>query len=299
MLWFGANMLNLPTYVSRIESEAKIRNMSLFAMVFNQLSNLAISRFEWEGLPETCNERMMEIVLYFYGKELFFNDPELGYLNLAVNLTGNQNVYYEFLKREAFSINYHKDYTIDNSVLIRNNYTMTPTVFPVIEYSSRISDALRTIDTHIFHIKNPYFVRTNKKEVLSMKNVYKQIGDNEVAVYPSESFASKETPFEVIKTDVQFMGKELWEHVRNLYSEVYTLLGINNSNTDKRERLIVDEVNSNNMVIDMNVNTQYDMRKRACEEINKMFGLNVDVKMKTIRDFEESYTVETEDKDYV
>ena len=52
--------------------------------------------------------------------------------------------------------------------------------------------------------------------------------------------------------------------------------GINN-NFEKKERLLVDEVNSNNDFIDRNVELMYRQRKLACEQMNKKFGWNVKV----------------------
>ena len=52
--------------------------------------------------------------------------------------------------------------------------------------------------------------------------------------------------------------------------------GLNN-NFEKKERLLVDEVNSNNDFIDRNVELMYRQRQIACEEMNKKFGWNVKV----------------------
>ena len=50
-----------------------------------------------------------------------------------------------------------------------------------------------------------------------------------------------------------------------------TFLGIDNANTDKKERLITDEVESNNELIYFYLNCFYKTRKKACDEINKKF----------------------------
>lgn len=283
---FGCDLLNLPL-LDNIKSDANNKNIGQFAEVFNKLSNLAVSRFKWTGLPDTCNERMLEIILYFYGKELFFNDPEMGFLNTAVALQGPLNVYYEHIIRRAISINYNKDYNIDNSVLIRNNPTCTPTAYTVYIYSRKIADALRTLDVQMMHMKHPFLFRTDKKEVSSMRQVIKQTADNEIAIFGSDSFKKQGDLFDKVDTGIEWQGSEIWQHIYNLYNEIYTYLGINNPATEKKERLIVDEVNSNNMVIDMNIETQYQTRKKACEEINRMFGLNVDVEVKKLRDYNE------------
>lgn len=281
---FGSDIMNLPI-LDNIKTTANKENFVQFAEVFNKLSNLAVSRFKWTNLPDTCNERMLEITLYLCGKALFFNDPTLGYLNTQVNLVGNQNVYYEHIEREAHSINYSKRYTIDDSVLIRNNPTTTPSVYTVYTYSKKISDALRTLDTNMLLLKHPFFFRTEKKEVYSMRQALKQIADNEIGIFGSEAFKNNGDNFDVVDTKTNINLGAVWEHIRNLYSEVYTYLGINNQMIEKKERLIVDEVNANNMAIDMNIESQYKERKYACELINKMFGLDVDVEVKTIKDY--------------
>ena len=62
--------------------------------------------------------------------------------------------------------------------------------------------------------------------------------------------------------------------------EFLTLMGLNNSNANnnKKERLLVDEVNVNNGEILMNLDVDFKNRLEACERINKRFGLNISVK---------------------
>ena len=58
--------------------------------------------------------------------------------------------------------------------------------------------------------------------------------------------------------------------------ELLTYLGINNT-LEKKERLIVDETNSNNQFIKMASDIGFKNRQKACEQINEKFGLNIQV----------------------
>ena len=58
-----------------------------------------------------------------------------------------------------------------------------------------------------------------------------------------------------------------------------TYLGIDNANTDKKERLITDEVESNNEIIKYYLNCFYKTRKKACDEINEKYGLDISIKL--------------------
>ena len=63
-------------------------------------------------------------------------------------------------------------------------------------------------------------------------------------------------------------------------NEALTFLGINNANTDKKERLITDEVRANDEQLYIARQIMLNARKQACDEINKMFGLNIDVEFR-------------------
>lgn len=63
-----------------------------------------------------------------------------------------------------------------------------------------------------------------------------------------------------------------------------TFIGLNNL-SEKKERLIADESNSNNEVINMNLQSYLAPRKKACEQFNEKFGLTgdkaIDVKVRS------------------
>ena len=55
-----------------------------------------------------------------------------------------------------------------------------------------------------------------------------------------------------------------------------TFFGLNN-NFEKKERLLTDEVNSNNDYVSSNIDLMLKTREEFCKEVNKMFGLNISV----------------------
>ena len=75
---------------------------------------------------------------------------------------------------------------------------------------------------------------------------------------------------------VPYVADKLLEDKKKIENELLTLFGLNNV-IDKKERLIVDEANANNDYINRNVDLLYKNRKIACNEINKKFGLNINV----------------------
>ena len=76
--------------------------------------------------------------------------------------------------------------------------------------------------------------------------------------------------------NVPYVTDKLNEYRYELEREILTFFGLNNS-FEKKERLLVDEVNANNDFISRNVDLMYQSRLDACNEINKKFGLNIRV----------------------
>lgn len=71
---------------------------------------------------------------------------------------------------------------------------------------------------------------------------------------------------------------------RTVVNNFLTEIGINNSNTNKKERLITDEVESNNEEVSANINIVYDNLKAGFDAFNKISGLNISVKLNDTND---------------
>ena len=56
-----------------------------------------------------------------------------------------------------------------------------------------------------------------------------------------------------------------------------TYLGIENTKTDKKERMVSDEVLGNMGDVEAQRFTRLNSRKQFCKEVNEMFGLEIDV----------------------
>ena len=106
-----------------------------------------------------------------------------------------------------------------------------------------------------------------------------QYQGNEPAIYADMDFDPKS--LQCINLNIPYLVDKLQAAKHDIINECYTLLGISNANTDKKERLIVDEVNANDGQILATTNNMLMMRQLACDQINKMFGLNVSVKLRT------------------
>jgi hypothetical protein len=249
-----------------------------FFTIYAGLKNLALNIFEWEGLPETMEGDFIEEALYENGQAFFFKDKKLGLLCLKCNEESGRNVYNRAIRYRVQGFNYNKTYSIDEGALIRNNKLKTNTHDKIILYTNKLCEIERTLDVNVKQCKTPYIVTCDEKDLLTFKNIFKQVDGNVPAIYADKNLNMNAV--DILQTGVKFMGAELSDYRHDVTNEILTFLGINNANTDKRERLVTDEVNANNEVIMENIDYMYVERQKAVKKINEMFGLNVSVKIK-------------------
>ena len=107
-----------------------------------------------------------------------------------------------------------------------------------------------------------------------------QIKDNEDAIIGSNDLGVEN--FNINNTITPNNTLELYTLKKRLYNEALSDLGINNFNTDKKERMLQDEITSNDEEIYLTRAGMLEARKEACRQINEMFGLNIDVHYRNI-----------------
>lgn len=247
---------------------------------YDRLKTISLSLFEWKGLPESCNPRFLELTLYTYGRALFIEDNTMGYLNMRCTPSGQLNNYDEPVSFTAYSTIYNREFLRDDCVLIRNNLLEKPTETTVLLFSTRLTEAERTIDTNIKAQKTPVIIRCDDKDRLTMENLYKKYDGNEPFILGAKNLNLD--GLKVLKTDAPFVADKLQVYKMQIWNEALTFFGVNNANTEKRERLITDEVKSNEEVIFLNSESMLLTRQIAAEEINKKYGLNVSVERRNL-----------------
>lgn len=248
-------------------------NNQTFLDYLDRLRLVATSLFTWEGLDEVAGvgaSRFLEQSLYDLGRACFVNDPELGFMALKVNPSDKLNIYNLPVRVQAWSIGYTKQFKFDDVVYIMNNELQLPTYNTLSLIAHRLYETERTIDTNLIAQKTPVLIEGENKTMLTLKQLYEKYSGNVPFIFGNKEY-NIQGKLNVLKTDAPYLIDKLELHKHELWDEALTYLGINNANTDKKERLITDEVNSNNELINYYLNCFYKTRQKACEEINNKF----------------------------
>lgn len=277
----GSRAQNAETFITNQETEI---------MYMWRLMNLCMSVFKWKNLPKGVDERMIEFWLMRDGFVGFFYDEMLkhdakhrapeGYAALPMLIQGQWDIYEYPKERKAYAVNgFQYDCNEENSVIIFNNYLRVPMWSIMAQFAHRLAETQRTIDINCRQQRTARVIRCDEKQRLTYLNAAKEVDEGKNWVHGDKNLDLDN--FQVFDITTPYVGNELQVYKHQLWNEALTYLGVENVNTDKKERLISDEVINNMGDVEAERFTRLNARKQACEEINELFGLNVDVEFRS------------------
>lgn len=256
-----------------------------FLYYYDYLREIAMTRFKWENLPETVDERYLEKILLERGRAIFFRDEVMGYLGLNVNAYGQLNQYGIPTMREAVSyaggkinaeIMYRNVLTDKNSVIIYDNYLHNIIIEKLRMYARRLAQIDRTIDVNVNAQKTPVLIVTSENKRLSLKQVYQQYDGNEPVIYLDDGITPEDLPH-VFNTQAPYISGDLIALREHILNDALGYLGVISQAGFKQERQTAQEIIQNNSNVVARRFSGLLMRQQAADEINRMFGLNVKV----------------------
>lgn len=275
-------------------------NNASYIQYYDRLTELSISMFEWRNLPDTVDPRFLELTLFANGMAVFFKDEVEDYLALQCAISGPLNVYRIPIRRRAYAVNgYNRELDDKNSVIIYNNMLHKNSMLDVRMFARELYNLDRAISVNANAQKTPILIRCDENQRLTLENLYMDYDGNKPVIYGDKGL--NPNALSVLKTDAPYVADKLYTLKTQKWNEALTYLGISNVNITKRERLITDEVTRNQGGTIASRYSRLQSRRMACEQINKMFGLNVQCDYREdyqeIVDAEDSDTINAEERD--
>lgn len=257
---------------------ALVRNSCVRNLYVSYLHEIAMARFKWHGLPKEIDERFLEMSLNEFGMVAFFRDEVVGlYVALPAMIDGSFNIYMNPNAMRAWATNgYQRSLSYENSVPIWNSMIREPT-WPWLDYyANQLYEIDTTRSINVRAQKTPIMIRGTDKQRLTLKNLYLEYSGNEPVLLVDESLGA--SPIEVLKTSADYRGEELTQLRRHILGEIMNRLGYENQDAvSKRERLVSGEINASKSEAYINRYSPLIVRRQAAEQINEMFGLDVEV----------------------
>ena len=274
--------------------DAILLNSQTYVDYLERMKKIALSMFEWVNLPDTMNSRYLEMCLYYKGQAALLYDEDYGFINTQAADSGYVNLYGLPTKINCYSYSYNKmrELYVSNTnlpaeeecILVMNNYQRVPTAATISLFAERLCEAQRACDVNVKAQKTPLLLLTDKNQELTLRNMYAQYDGNAPVIFGDKNLLA-DRPIDSINTNAEFVANDIREYMQGIWNDFLCFIGINNL-SEKKERLITTEANTNNELVNLNMQSYLIPRKQACKEFNAKFGLTgtskaIDVKLRS------------------
>lgn len=269
----------------RSPSTVHCRNTALVEYYTRYLFQKVISVFEFEGLPEQWADNYFKYVLFGYGVIAVIYTDKYGVICQDCGLSG-YDVFYQ--PTRCIIANPHlpglKEFKIhENCEIIKLQPDYGSVMDLVTTYADLMALALETTGANLLNSKLSYvFFAANKTAAESFKKLYDRVASGEpMAVIDKNLLLEDNTPaWQMFTQNVgqNYITDRLLNDMKTLEDQFNTVIGVPNANTQKRERMITDEVNANNVDTQCRVNLWLETMNKDIEQVNRMFGTDIKVK---------------------
>ena len=283
--------------------DAVLVNNATYFDYLERFKKIVLSLFEWENLPDSMDARYLERCLYYTGQAAMLYLEPYGYINTKSATAGKLNLYglptkircysygeintsrrvYNGVSDAIAEINGYEDDTDDKrqteAILVLNNWEGMATCNTIELFAYRMYIAERAIDVNIRAQKTPYVIITNENERLSMKNALQQVDENAMALVGERNHFDPEA-IRTLNTGAPYVADKLTDYKHSIWNEFLTYIGVDNL-TEKRERMISSETDSNNECVNLNLMASLKPREKAAEQFNQKYGMNISVKLRS------------------
>ena len=261
---------------------------SLFNFYRNKCYRMLFGAFDFTGIPESWDFDYFLVNLFSYGYVGICDTP-IGVIPLRCGLTGINafdhpttaifaNAVLGNFERSLFSEN-----PADACALIRIQYDYHGVNHLIEKYSSQLAEIDNSISVNLRNSKvAQVFFADSKQQAATLQKLYRDIDSGRpVVTIKNDNLTPEGIYFNHVRET--YIASDLQLLKADIINDFLTDIGLNNTNMQKRERLIVDEVNANNEEIQSNVEHWLKTITKGFERANQVFNLELAVKLRKYR----------------
>lgn len=271
-----------PNWVSPVYWATDAWNQAAFRFFFEQFETLAMNRFKWLDLPPEVNPWFLEQTLFYCGMATItapVNLPMQNAFAMQVITNGNPNANYEFEKWEAIGYNGKRwSVTPENGVIVYDNWLRTPIVDKLEFIAAECANIMRTKQTIRQHMRQPVIIEAPQEMKQQLTNLESQIANGNPYVTTYNGFSSdfKVETLPIATSNESQEITSLQADLKDMWNLGLSFLGIT-VGEKKAERQSVPEIQQESNPTNLQALNSLTMRRRACEQLNKLTGGNTSV----------------------
>lgn len=243
------------------------------------LLRVASSVFKINGSPVMWDIDYLKTALLVNGY-VCVTETEYGVVPLICGLAG-QNLFLHpttcIIANPAFSQTLER--TIDRDCVLWKLQYVDEGIMPEINsFAYRLAAADASIDVNLLNSRVAFFAECGTKgQALTIQAAYTKMSKGEPCIVYKKTRTDPDMRMWFNDVKNNYVADKVQQTKTDIMNEFLTRFGINNANTDKRERLISDEVNANNEALDANIEQFREKLTEGCKKVNSMFSLNLSV----------------------
>ena len=243
----------------------------------------AISVFKW-NLPEEWDEDYFKYVLYGIGYIAVLETRSFGVICQGGAL-GGYNLYYKPsyimitnpLLKETITANINIDCAI---IKLQPDYSSIMDI--VGYYADQLALSAEALGMNMVNVKTGVvFGAKDKTQAQSYKKMFDKMQSGDPAVFIDKQLlddAGKPNWYPFVQNmKEQYIADSILSDMRKIEAMFDTDIGIPNANTDKKERLVTDEINANNVETATRCELWLESIRKGIDTANAMYNLSLSV----------------------
>lgn len=257
-------------------------NFRTYHKNLDMLLSLAINRFRWVGLPDTCDARYLEKVLHRNGLATLSykaDEPTRIYTTLQAMPNGEYNMYGLPIKWRAVGYDGLTDYECDNenAELCFYSFARVSPWNALEIYARKMAHYERTEDVNLTQQMNPRIFIAPQEKKLELANLLKQVEGGEPAILGDQGLQKLVENVTSIDNTSPLICEELAQGRQNVFQQALMWLGIPALAFEKGERMIQEEARAMTAPTNIMLLDCLQARRDFCEKANRKFGTNIEV----------------------
>ena len=259
-------------------------NTALVSYYTKYLFQKVLSVYKFEGLPEYWAKNYFLYVLFGHGYLAVINTDKYGVIPQMCGLAG-YNVFYQPTKAIIGNpllagIRELEIGTQTEIIKLQPDYSGIMDI--VTTYADLMGLCLETVGTNLLNSKLSYvFFRENTRAAESFKKLYDRFASGQPLSVIDKKLKDKngEPAWQLFTQNVgqNYISNLVLDDMKTIEDRFNTDIGIPNANTQKRERMLVDEVNVNNVDTQSKVLLWLETMQDGIKKVNEMFDTNISV----------------------
>lgn len=275
---------NLTTYVKGLNVKCNIYDFRYY----KEFVDFGLEMFSYGDLPEdninkTLSSQVIETGLMFYDRLCWYKSSTMGLVFCRYIPNGNFDINFKPTKVNLIAFNgktIGTEIPYDDIVVMRDNRLDIIPFLSILEYIDKMKQIEDTLFTNLIWLKLPAVFTGDKTSLASFKKLFMKLTNFEPLTVADKQLVDSFQQFDIkLPYDLESM-LEIYKNYRNFGIQSFGVSGIE---SQKRERLLVGEVESQSEYISFTYNSRKKQRQEAIDEVNRKWGY----KIKLIEEYEQ------------